>query len=92
MIERSTVAEVYFDGDVTQTSNGYTNIEISGHNAEADKLLIDCNEVCSAVKTAVLPVSVIVVKCGILEDTGAYFGHCFGQNGFFKRSTVAECI
>ena len=87
MIERSTVAEVYFDGDVTQTSNGYTNIEISGHNAEADKLLTFGTWQFYFKEAGRYLITINAVNTGDYNLAGV-FGAGLGKNAIFAGDNV----
>lgn len=79
MRKNQTLAEVYFNGELPHTSNGYTNIEISGHNSAAEELLRFGTWMFYFKEPGTYLITINATESGTYAADGV-FGACLGQN------------
>lgn len=77
--EKSVVAEVYFNGDLTQTEDGYCNIQISSHNDDASQLLTFGTWQFYFKESGKYFIIINAYNTGDYSD-GGVFGACLGRN------------
>ena len=77
--KNQTLAEVYFNGKLPHTSDGYVNIEISGHNSAAEELLRFGAWMFYFKEPGTYLITINATESGTYAADGI-FGACLGQN------------
>ena len=77
--EKSVVAEVYFNGDLIQTDDGYCNIPISSHNDDASQLLTFGTWQFYFKESGKYFIIINAYNTGDYSE-GGVFGACLGRN------------
>lgn len=79
LLKKQTLAEVYFNGKLPNTSDGYVNIEISGHNSTAEELLKFGTWMFYFKEPGTYLITINATESGTYVADGV-FGACLGQN------------